>query len=140
MNKTNEYWKTIEEYSDYEISSIGRVRNNKGRILKDFTNDGYKEIKLVHHTTKKRKISKIHRLVALAFLPRDLFKNEVNHKNKIRSDNKVDNLEWTDRSGNMKHIFKDMISIKSVLEVYEHNKNISIIKFEKLLIKKALKK
>jgi hypothetical protein len=138
MENIKEYWKSIEEYPEYEVSSIGRIRNKKGRILKFYDSFGYSKIKLVHPITKKRKQNAIHRLVALAFIPQCLWKTEVNHKNKVKNDNKSNNLEWTDRSGNMQHIFKDMISINFVLEIYNKNKNISTSKFKQLLLKKPL--
>ena len=138
MENIKEHWKSIEEYPLYEISSFGRIRNKKGRILKSFNSFGYRRIGLTNPITKKRIKLRIHKLVASAFIPRDLWKTEVNHVNKIKNDNRIDNLEWSDRSQNMQHVFKDMISINFVLEMYDKNKNISTNKFKQLLLKKPL--
>ena len=75
--------------------------------------------------------------MALMFIPQILWKTEVNHKNKIRNDNRISNLEWTDRSGNMENVFRNMISIDFVLKIYDKNKNISTNKFKQLLLKKS---
>lgn len=48
----------------------------------------------------------VHRLVAEAFLPNPQNLQEVNHKDLNKGNNNVSNLEWIDRSGNMRHYFK----------------------------------
>lgn len=103
-----ENWKAIkfEEYdfSDtYEVSDNGNVRNIKtGRLLKpQKTNSGYLQLMLQKNGIKKHFY--IHRLVAYMFLPMIDGKSEVNHKNEIKTDNHVSNLEWCDRSYNMNH-------------------------------------
>ena len=92
-----EIWKEIQGYEgEYEISTKGRVRNiMTGRILGG-TYDcyGYRFVKL------KGKNYKIHRLVALAFLPNPSKLPQVNHKNERKDDNNVGNLEWCSASYN----------------------------------------
>lgn len=109
---TIEMWKTVVVKgvkTKYEISSSGRIRTKKKgkvKILKpSFNQDGYKMIQI--KVGDKKVTKKIHRLVAEAFVENpdpERFK-EVNHLNGDKANNDMDNLEWTDRSGNMHHAF-----------------------------------
>lgn len=88
-------YKPIEGYEDlYEVSDEGNVRNKTtGRLLKPGrTNRGYLFVNLCKDGISKFKT--IHRLVALAFLPNPNNYQQINHKDKNRSNNNVDNLEW----------------------------------------------
>lgn len=98
-----EKWKIIEGYaSRYSVSSMGRVRNCKGMILKQGLNSsGYRNVPLSLHGTQKRVL--VHRLVATAFLEKKQCDAEVNHKNGVKEDNSVDNLEWTTKRANHLH-------------------------------------
>lgn len=100
-NNPDEIWKDIPEYEGvYQISNMGRVFSFPrsgcyGGILSPHADkDGYLDITL-QKNGKKRKF-RVHRLVALAFIPNDapMEKPLVNHKNFIRDDNRVENLEW----------------------------------------------
>ena len=100
-----EIWKKLERLPDYEISNQGRVRSSKSnKILKQATNNaGYKLVCLSEGN--KKHTSYIHRLVAEVFIPTDHNKNvaQVNHKDKNRKNNIVDNLEWTSPLENYYH-------------------------------------
>ena len=95
-----EVWKPIEGWSDYEVSSIGRVRNVKtSKILKTYPKGkwGHRKLSLKRNTPKQRgedyKDFSIHRLVAKAFLG-EQSKLEVCHKNGIAWDNRAENLKY----------------------------------------------
>lgn len=90
-----EIWKPIKGYEElYFISNKGRVKNNRGKIMKSWFKNRYlyKDIMLVKNG--KRKHHLIHRLVAEAFIPNPENKPQVNHINGIRFLNNVSNLEW----------------------------------------------
>lgn len=92
----------------YKVSSLGRVmwlinqqKQYRERILKPWTATGYCYLNLCKHG--KQKTAKVHRLVAEAFLPNPQNKRCVNHINWIKTDNRVENLEWATHSENRFH-------------------------------------
>lgn len=104
-----EVWKDIEGYEGkYQISNLGNVkslpkkcgfRQDNGRLLKPFTNHwGYKLFTL--SKDNKAKHFSAHILVAKAFIPNPDLKPQVDHINRDRSDNRVENLRWATVSEN----------------------------------------
>lgn len=87
-----EEWKQYKN-TNYEVSSLGNVRNINGRI-KSQQLDKYGYLVTDLYIEGKRKNVKVHRLVAETFIPNPGNKPTVNHKNEIKTDNKVENLEW----------------------------------------------
>jgi hypothetical protein len=78
----------------YSIGNAGSVRSERtGRLLKPAT-DKYGYLYYVLSVNSRRKTVKAHRLVASAFITNPENKPTVNHKNGIRYDNRVENLEW----------------------------------------------
>lgn len=112
-----EEWKIIDDTQGrYEVSTLGRIRSVKREVLyadgrrynypskilsprSDFY--GYKIFNIRNHG--KQQVFKVHRLVALAFLPNPENKKEVNHLNGNKTDNRVTNLEWVTSSQNKLH-------------------------------------
>jgi hypothetical protein len=91
-------WRPIVDYPEYEVSNGGSVRRN-GRVLKMSPNScGYLHVKLWVNGIPKT--TRVHRLVASAFIPNFDGKKDVDHINRIRTDNRVENLRWATRSEN----------------------------------------
>ena len=104
--------KQIADYLNYYITKDGNVINNKtNRKLKLFKDGkGYYQICLCN----KGKIKKfrINRLVAKAFISNPNNLPQVNHINGIKTDNRVENLEWVTPSENLLHAYK--IGLKTI--------------------------
>ena len=103
-----EIWKDVVGYEDrYQVSNIGRVRSKdlllhksdgktelrKGRIVKfELSKSGYWQYLFSNGTIEKRKLMRIHRVVAMAFIPNPENKPCIDHINTIRTDNRTENL------------------------------------------------
>lgn len=117
---TREIWLPMVGYEGYYVvSSLGRIKlldregyRKNGKFFKVHsmikepytTNFGYKRVHL--EKNKKSKHVFVHRLVAEAFIPNPDNKPYINHKNGVRTDNRVENLEWCTASENLLHSYK----------------------------------
>ena len=98
---TYEEWKPIEGIY-YFISSFGRVRNYKDEVMaQQLSMNGYSRCELYKDGSKKK--YNIHRLVAKAFIDNPKNYEQVNHKDCVKTNNHVDNLEWCTPKQNVHH-------------------------------------
>lgn len=111
-------WKDVVGYEGiYQVSNFGQVRSleridlakkkRKSKYLKQCLDPHY-FITPLSDKNKKRKLWKVHRLVAMAFIEKPIGKDFVNHKNGIKTDNRVDNLEWVTKGENAKHSYREL--------------------------------
>jgi hypothetical protein len=117
-NYEGEYWVPITEWEkDYEISNYGRIRNKLTGLIKKphLHHSCYYTISL--SSCDKPKYYILSRLLAIHFIENPGNLPEVNHKNKIRIDCRLNNLEWESSKGNSKHRM-------SVLCNYDNRKSI----------------
>lgn len=99
-----EIWQDIKGWEGYyQVSNIGRVKSLYEDVEKILKQKERRYLSVCLFKDKKRKYVNVHRLVAQNFIPNPNNKGEVNHKNGIKTDNRVENLEWSTRSENSKH-------------------------------------
>ena len=113
----NEIWidigihKEIDYTGLYMISNLGRVKsfqNGKERFMAiNLDKNGYPIVWL-----SKNKVVRyhfIHKLIAKAFIPNPENKKTINHKNGIKTDNRIENLEWLSIGENTKHAWDNKL-------------------------------
>ena|SRR3990167_5519570 len=97
----------------YEIGTDGTIRII-GKIRKTCPNkDGYRQIGL-SNGSGKQKMFLVHRLVAETFIDNSDNLPTVNHRNGIKNDNNVDNLEWCTITENLIHAYRDLLYVKKL--------------------------
>ena len=118
LAELNEEWEDApeEEWQDvlgfeelYQVSSFGNVRTIKkgeAEMSQQENRNGYMTVHLRDKGVERRAM--VHRLVAEAFIPNPNGFRDVNHKNGDKSDNRVENLEWTSHADNMTHSFREL--------------------------------
>lgn len=110
----DEIWKEIHGHEFYQVSNKGRIRSidhkdrfgvtRKGKVLAQFRNGnkGYIGVQINYKNVKT------HRAVCIAFHGYRDSSWQVNHKNGIKSDNRIENLEWCTSQQNVLHSFREL--------------------------------
>ena len=141
-----EIWKKIDNYDNYEVSTLGRVRSIdttivrsngrpmiiKGKILRPYKdNKGYLHVSL--YNDKGRRRNQVHRLVAKAFIPNPDNLLQVNHIDENKQNNCIDNLEWCtnnyntnygNRNQNLSKSLKNNSKVSKVILQYDKDGNL----------------
>ena len=134
-----EEWKSIEGYLGYEVSNLGNVRScldkkhnvtNNWKILSPrIDRNGYLFVNLYDKNHNMKSI-KIHRLVALSFIPNPNKYLQVNHIDEYKLNNNVNNLEWCTAkyninygSGHLRSCIKRRICCTKAILQYDLNNN-----------------
>jgi hypothetical protein len=104
-----EIWKTIDDAPNYEVITYGNIKSKKNDTLikQRINRTGYYIVGL--YVKGKQITFQAHRLVAKAFLPNNDYSLAVNHKDSIRHNNNVENLEWVTFGENNKHKYTRML-------------------------------
>lgn len=117
-----EIWKPVVGYENrYEVSNTGKVRSshfNEPIILSTIVFQGYEIVSLCNLNIKRNR--RMHRLVAQAFIPNPENKPQVNHKDKNKLNNHVNNLEW---ATNQENVIHSVTMMNGVGPVFMKNSN-----------------
>ena len=113
-----EEFKKIDGYDNYEISNLGNVRNtDTGRVFKPCKNrDGYLHVCLSKNGTQKD--FRIHRLIALYFIPNPDNLREIDHIDRNKTNNSISNLRWISKSNNLRNRPKKQNTSSKYMGVY----------------------
>lgn len=117
--------KEIPGYPSYFVTKTGKVYTNKRNKLKElayYRKKGYLFVKM-NNEFGIRKFIGVHRAVALTYIPTSDSSQEINHKNFIRDDNRLENLEWVSHFENVRlsrHRAIKTTSDAGEVKIYSH--------------------
>lgn len=124
MEVEKEKWKDIPNFSNYQVSNLGRVKSKrhtytrkdgvsgtrKEKILSNKRNDKSKYINVVLKDDKGKPTNcNVHRIVAETWIDRDDPTLIVNHKDGNKHNNSIDNLEWVTTGENNSHAYRNSL-------------------------------
>lgn len=104
-----EIWKPLYNFGRYQISNLGRVRRTEIRKL-SVGSTGYTKLHL-SQDNKQRSIA-VHRAVWETFNDRIPPDRMINHKNGIKTDNRVENLELVTNRENIEHYKQNLLTYR----------------------------
>lgn len=135
-----EIWKPVLGYDGYSVSNMGRVMSHKNgytQILKLGYNKRINMVEIALYKDGKPKMMKLHRLVALAFIPNPDNKATVNHKDGDRLNNTVDNLEWSTQTE--QNVHKNDVLGRPIAKAYGRNGKFKVVVIDDKYTFKTLK-
>ena len=121
--------KVISKFNRYSCNELGEIFNNKtgGRLNPSLTPRGYLIVGLYDSDGVIKSVN-VHRIIAETFIPKNNNSFIVNHKNHIKTDNRVSNLEWVTQKENVNQAIKKGLwknNMKPVVEVDANGKIIN---------------
>lgn len=118
-------WKQIPGYSLYEASNLGEIRHIKNKKIRKYTlgQSGYFSLTIRNdnqHNSRSSSSVKVHKLISLTFIGTKPNGYQVDHINRIRTDNRVENLRVVSREENLlnRGRYTKMI-IKEIIDRYK---------------------
>ncbi len=141
FKRRDEIWKTIKNYEGwYEVSNKGRIKQIKkragtpiGKILKLGNCFGYNRVELNKNANAQK--FRVGRLAAFAFIGFPNKNQQINHKNGIKNDDRIENLEWVTPSENTLHSRRILGHCRGELNGLSKLTKIEVIEIKKLLKK-----